>query len=194
MSIFSKWEQVPRVVKIFLLKGLILFVAWKLLYLFILPERVLDAPVTNLVARGTTKTLNFFDKSAIYTTTPSTTKVEADGALYTEGDMDIFKGDRKILIIADVCNGLELIVLYIGFIICMPAQLSRKLIFIIGGTALIFIINILRCAALTQIFLRYPQYMDFSHHYLFTTTIYVFIFLLWLIFSKKLTIHAAVEQ
>ncbi len=170
-----------------------MFVAWKLLYLFILPERVLDAPVTNLVARGTTKTLNFFYRPAIYTTTPSTTEVKADGAVYTEGDMDIFKGDRKVLIIADVCNGLELIALYIGFIICMPAQVSRKLIFIIGGTMLIYIVNILRCAALVQIYLHYPQYLDFSHHYLFTTIIYVFIFLLWLIFSKKLTIHAAVE-
>ena len=59
MSIVEKWKQIPGPVKLFSLKAVILFVAWKALYLLVLlPGRVLDKPLTYMIGVGTTKTLN----------------------------------------------------------------------------------------------------------------------------------------
>jgi len=66
---YHKLDQIPYAVRTFLLKGLLLFVAWKLIYLlFLLPSRVLDRPLTRFTAISAAKTLNYFSHSSGYTT------------------------------------------------------------------------------------------------------------------------------
>lgn len=189
MNIFDKWKQIPKSVKIFLLKGLAIFIIWKSVYLvFLLPGRILDGPLTYSVGAGTAKTLNFLTNSQAFSA-KSGVKFEGEGRKLTEIQvMEIYAQQERALSIADVCNGLELIVLYAGFIMCFPSGALRKTIFILTGTILIYIFNVLRCASLILIYLHYPGYLDFSHHYLFTSLVYGFIFLLWYIFTQKLTL------
>ncbi|MEO8713131.1 MAG: archaeosortase/exosortase family protein [Parafilimonas sp.] len=179
-------NKIPSAVKSFLIKGLIIFVAWKLLYLLLLtPSRILDKPLTDFTAIGAAKTLNFLSHSSDYTTLAEIDEYDADGVRQLQPLMSIYFHGEKQLSVADACNALELFVLYAGFIICFPSALKRKILFIVGGIILICLINILRCAGLAWIFIYYPQYGDFSHHYVFTFIVYVCIFLLWFWFSKK---------
>jgi exosortase/archaeosortase family protein len=99
--------------------------------------------------------------------------------------MEIEAYHERALSIADVCNGLELIVLYVGFILCFPAGVYRKALFILSGSVLIYIVNVARCAALVLIYMHSPALLDFSHHYLFTFLVYSFVFFLWYIFTNK---------
>jgi exosortase family protein XrtF len=188
---YQKLYQIPAPVKSFLIKGLLIFVAWKFIYLlFLLPSRIIDKPLTEITAKGTVATLNFFSASPQYYFKNETDVYEADGLREVQPLSSVFFQNNKILSIADVCNALELMVLYAGFIVSFPAAAKRKTIFIVSGILLIFLINILRCAGLAWIFLYHPQYGDFSHHYAFTFIVYLTIFLLWFWFTKKPALYA----
>lgn len=160
-----------------------LFIVWKVLYLSIfVPNRVLDRPITDAVSVGTAGTLNFFSKPPEYTLKPGV-NVKKDGE--REDVMVISRGNERVLSIADACNGLEVMVLYAGLIVCLPSRLRKKTVFILSGFVLIEVLNVLRCAGLALVYQKYPQYLDFSHHYLFTFVVYAFIFWLWYLFSKE---------
>jgi len=178
------FTRIPKPVKEFLLKATILFVAWKAVYLiFLLPGRVLDKPLTYFIGKGTAATLRLFNHSGNYNAI-STMHLKGLGNQGLEPVMAIRSGQTNLLDIADVCNGLELLVLYAGLILCLPATRNRKLAYIIGGIIGIEILNILRCTGLVLVYLHKPQWLDFSHHYLFTFVVYAFIFWLWYLFSR----------
>jgi exosortase/archaeosortase family protein len=180
----SRFSRIPKPVKEFLLKAAILFVAWKAVYLlFLLPGRVLDKPLTYLIGKGTANTLILFNPSGDYNAIP-TMHPKGLGNEGPEPVMAIRSGQTGLLDIADVCNGLELLVLYTGLILCLPATRKRKLTFIIGGIIGIEFLNVLRCAGLVLVYLHKPEWLDFSHHYLFTFVVYAFIFWLWYLFSR----------
>src|SRR5579859_4596710 len=64
MATFHKWGQIPKSVKLFLFRGLVVFIIWKVLYLlFLLPNRTLDEPLTLAVGQGTIKVLNIMTHS-----------------------------------------------------------------------------------------------------------------------------------
>ena len=192
MEILKKLTPIPWGVKSFLFKALLLFIAWKVLYLvFLYPKRIVDAPLTLVVANGTASTLNLISSESPYTVTHESDQTELAGTIQTEELETINFHNEKTLSIADKCNALEVFVLFAGFIVCFPALTSRKLIFITVGIFAIFIFNILRCVALTLVCIHYPNYVEISHHYIFNIIIYLFIFWLWYLFSKKLTLHAA---
>jgi exosortase/archaeosortase family protein len=217
-----QWKKIPAPVRSFLAKAALFFIAWKILYLsLLLPGRTLDGPLTYLVGISTSKTLNAISHSGDYSAAPG---VNTIGVYPQPGDQPIPAGERvsaardnsipspdrplpekvmavyyhndRVLSIADVCNGLELMVLYAGLIICLPAAIGRKLAFIGAGILLIFLVNVLRCSALVFVYLHYRQYVEFFHHYVFTFLVYGFICWLWYLFSlspgfsKQLTLNA----
>ena len=184
MILSTRFSRIPKPVKEFLLKAAILFVAWKVVYLlFLLPGRVLDKPLTYFIGKGTAATLNLFNPPGNYYAI-STMHLKGFGNQGLEPVMAVRSDQTNLLDIADVCNGLELLVLYAGLILCLPATRNRKIAYITGGVIGIEILNILRCAGLVLIYLHKPQWLDFSHHYLFTFVVYAFIFWLWYLFSR----------
>lgn len=193
MTIPEKWKQVPRPVKLFLLQAIALFVVWKAVYLLILlPNRTLDRPLTDVITIATVRTLNGIahlngaaaphEYSAVPAQHP---KTDAAGATTRwEDTMDIYSHGVRDLSIADACNGLELMMLYAGLIICLPSRPLRKALFIGAGILVIGILNTIRCAGLVLLFLHHPDYVDFSHHYLFSLLVYGAIFWFWWLFSR----------
>ena len=180
----NRWNQIPGSVRSFLLKAILLFVAWKAVFLlFLSPSRVLDGPLTRFTGVCTTSTLNIFSPSN-FSTRPVVDLYNNQGVLDAQPVMAISFQGRRVICIADACNGLELMVLYLGFIICFPAVKSRKWVFASVGIISIMMINIVRCAALAWVYLYHPQYSHFSHHYLFTFLVYACIFCFWIFFSR----------
>lgn len=85
------------------------------------------------------------------------------------------------------CNGMVLYALFSGFIVSFPGPLLRKLWFIPMGVFLIYILNVLRIAALCLNHHYWQHTVDFNHHYTFTFVVYGFIFLLWMWWATRLT-------
>lgn len=184
----TAWDKVPVAVKKFIFTAFAILVIWKVLYLaFLLPNRVLDKPLTYSVGVATTWLLNTYTHSTDYSTRNEISPVATDEGYTPMPLQKIFFHQNNVVSIEDGCNALELFVLYAGFIICMPAKSLRKVLFIVGGIIAIYITNVIRCAAVAYIILYHPRYANFAHHYVFTFVVYGLIIALWLIFSKKLS-------
>lgn len=89
-----------------------------------------------------------------------------------------------LLLIADNCNGLSLMVLFTAILLLLPGSKPHKAWFMPLGLLLIFLLNALRVMALVLIQLYHPEWLDFNHKYTFTALIYAVVFLLWLGWGK----------
>ena len=100
--------------------------------------------------------------------------------------------DRKLwlsnannaIVVAYDCLGVNLLFIFMIFIVAYPGRVKLKVWFIPFGVVAIFLLNAFRMAALTVVVAKHPDQMDFYHHFVFQGFIYFFIFALWWWFSK----------
>ena len=148
--------------------------------LFRSPSALLDRPLTIRVGQQTTALLNLLTGSSSFTSHyQSAGSIAAHNQLGPSANAVVDYQGRKVITIANACNGLELFILYAGFLLCFPATLSRKLAYLIIGLPAIHVANILRCAALCYIGIWRPHLIDIAHHYVFKIVVYGLILLLW---------------
>ncbi len=82
--------------------------------------------------------------------------------------------------ISHYCDGIVLFALYTGFILSFPSnKWAVKLIYIAIGIMLIYIANTIRIVILGILLVKAPQYLEFNHKYVFTSLIYIMIFVMW---------------
>jgi exosortase/archaeosortase family protein len=82
------------------------------------------------------------------------------------------------------CNGLELMVLGSGFILCFDGTWRKRMLYVSAVLSGVFVVNVLRCCLLTVIKTDHPAYFEFAHKYLFNLAGYGFVFLLWMRYVK----------
>jgi len=150
-----------------------------------MPAGVPDRQLTSFVGHGTVAVLNFFSGGHVFDAVKAYQTQKLDGGEVSGQVVDIYWKGENTLRVANACNGLELMVLYAGFLFCYPGRARRRYMFLAWGLLLICVLNIFRCALLVWIFLRYREYLDFSHHFVFTFLVYACIFLLWWRYTKK---------
>ena len=92
------------------------------------------------------------------------------------------------VIVGPPCNGLVLYALFAGFVVAFPGPWLRKLWYIPVGILLIWILNVLRVAALAVNHHYAHSSVDFNHHYTFTFVVYAFIFGLWMLWARRLAV------
>lgn len=159
---------IPPHIATLLVRAALLFGGWLLVYsLIIAPWGVPDALLTGLVVKGTVALLSLFFADA-----------------HSVGH-DIVLNGVEAVSIANSCNGLELIMLYLGIIILMPQSIKKMVLFISCGFVVITLLNILRCSALAYMFLHQMDLADFAHHYVFKIIIYAVVFYGWVLYTKN---------
>ena len=166
----------------FVLKALLIFAAWYMLYeLWLLPDGSLDRWLS----------LNIIGTSA--------------GILEWFG-FDVFAVNRIIGIgeypgveIVNGCNGIAAMGLFLGFILSYPGDFKNRLSFCVVGIGVIYLVNIARIMILVITQAKWPQFFDFTHDYSTTAIFYIVIFVLWMIWvnfadtnftPKKTAAHA----
>ena len=178
----------PPQIKTFLIRSFILFVVWKGLYLLLWSEkRTLDDPLTQIVAKHSVWVLNQITPGNTFTAKPMIAVKNFEGEIQVSRVSRIDRNSKPIMNIADECNGLELFVLYFGFLLAMPAVIKRKIWFGLCGILIIHVVNILRCVGLGLLLMNWDTYFDIAHHYIFKIMVYSTIFILWVVFSKNLS-------
>ncbi len=177
LKLSNRKTEYNKQVLYFFIKLSILVTAWFIIYGLILsPKRIIDKPVTNILAVASAKCINALS--------PNTEKIYTAPYPNHAGSILVQNGE-KVFGIMDVCNGVDLMFIYLCIIVLLPYPLKRKLIFSIGGIIAIIVANIIRITALYLIFKYRSDAFDFSHHYLFTLLMYVLIFYGWVLFIKK---------
>jgi exosortase/archaeosortase family protein len=186
-TIKNRLSKLPRPVVQFAVKSLVLFIAWEILYAFVLlPNRVVDRPLSIFTGKATAAVLNFFAKDKNTHVEEVLQTETAEGIAMTYPKIIIYAGNKKVIGIADSCNGLNLYVLYLGFILVYPSSNNKtRLKFALIGLVAIVAVNILRCTMLALLANKYPHFNFFAHHYLYKIIIYSLVFALWLSFIKS---------
>lgn len=184
----STLADFPPQIKTFLIRSFILFVVWKGLYLLLWSEkRTLDDPLTQMVAKHSVWVLNQITPGNQFTAKPMIAMKNFEGEIQVSRVSRIERNGKPIMNIADECNGLELFILYFGFLLAMPAKIKRKIWFGFSGIFIIHAVNVIRCVGLGLLLMNWDTYFDIAHHYIFKIMVYSTIFILWVIFSKNLS-------
>ncbi|OYX22752.1 MAG: hypothetical protein B7Z06_11210 [Flavobacteriales bacterium 32-35-8] len=117
------------------------FIVWKVIYgAFLYDSQYVDQFLTNHVGEASVIVLN---NSGLFSGFTAKNEIHNDmyaGEMVENRASAIYHNDKLVLYIANACNGLELLVLYIGFIVCMPSRFWRKVLYIILGVIILDII------------------------------------------------------
>ena len=187
INLKSLIKDIPLPIRLFLGKALLVFVVWKVLYSgFLYDSEYLDHPLTTHVAEASATLLNNLGDMSGFTTRRENTSFVFEGGKSIHEISAIYHNNIISLHIANACNGLEVFILYIGFIICMPSSFWRKTKYIILGILLLDAINILRCVGLIYLIEYFEVYFEFAHHYLFKAIVYTATLIIWGYFARKI--------
>ena len=166
---------------IFLAKCVAIYIAWNVLYHgWIEPHTDLQMWVTSKTTTVSTWTLNHFYEGTEFTQVdfPKTRAGAQSTSL-------IRKAGKPLLYVADSCNALTLIVLFMGFILAYPGNWKLKVPFMAVGAVAIFLINVVRVQVLIYNYMHYRSWFDFNHKYTFTIAVYLVVFWFWMLWANK---------
>lgn len=165
----------------FFIRLFLLVTAWTFFWtLFLKPARTIDKPLTYLLTASVVHVVN-----AVSPNTPTIsweTDPKRNCAFLVQNGVNVFE-------IWDACNGIDLMIIYLGIIILLPYPIKRKIFFSVGGVIVIILANILRISLLYLIYIYYRTAFEFSHHYLFSILMYLLIFYGWLLYIKTTKEH-----
>ena len=175
MSLFSL-KFLPKNIQQFLLRSLIIFVVWKILYhVLLFPARIPDRQLTNVTT--------YLTQQLLYINYPNAT-ISVEEKITPLPRNIIYLNNKKVVGLADGCNGLELYVLYLGFLLAFLATAKKIIFYSLLGIAIIFILNTIRCYAITLLNINGSSLSEVAHHYIFKLMIYGVMFLLWVKYTK----------
>ena len=89
-----------------------------------------------------------------------------------------------VMRIVEGCSSISIIILFLSFIIAFSGSFRNTVLFGIFGISLIYIVNILRIIALSDLYYKFPKYQSILHDLLFPAVIYGLTFVLWITWVK----------
>ena len=168
---------------LFLLKFFSVYIGLTLLYKLYLKQY--DNPIqsqvdgfTQLVAHQTQQLLIFFNYNA------STVMHDHQASI------KLFLNKTYVARVVEGCNALSVIILFAAFVVAFTGKLKHTILFILGGSLLIHLLNVLRIALLCIALLHYPQHEEILHGIIFPLFIYGVVFGLWVVWVNKFSIYA----
>lgn len=133
---------------------------------------------TELVGSQTVKILNFFDATSYQTPNLKAASIK------------LFYQKIYIAQIIEGCNGISVMILFAAFVIAFTGKLKHTVIYVATGSLLIHLLNITRIALLCLLIFKFPKQEEILHGVIFPLIIYGFVFLLWIIWVNKFSLHA----
>lgn len=92
--------------------------------------------------------------------------------------------------VVEGCNALSVIILFAAFVVAFSGKWMRTIGFLLVGSFLIHVMNILRIAVLSVALLYYPGQESLLHGVVFPLIIYGFVFGLWVIWVNQFSNYA----
>ena len=134
--------------------------------------------ITKMVSNHTVSLMDVFnqDYRVLPNDTEASTKV-------------IYKG-KFVARIIEGCNAISVIILFAAFVFAFASKWLRTLGYIIVGSILIYILNIIRIVLLVLAIYYYPAYQEVLHGTIFPLFIYGVVFVLWIIWVTKFSRYA----
>jgi exosortase family protein XrtF len=137
--------------------------------------------ITEIVANQSQMLLSVFDDNSY--TMPN----------FKEASVKLFYHDKWVARIIEGCNAVSVVILFISFIIAFTGRLKQTLVFVLIGTIIIHLFNVLRIALLCMAIFHFPEYEHILHGVIFPLFIYGIVFLLWVIWVNKFSSYAKIS-
>jgi exosortase family protein XrtF len=151
----------------FAAKALAIYALWYVAYdLWLLPDGRLDAWLSHNVAAVSGDIMSLLGYEAA-----------------VSGRSVRFPGVDGVYI-ANGCNGLTTVGLFIGFVVAYPGKTVRRLLFIPAGIFAIYLVNVLRIVVMLLAQAHWPAAFDPLHGFGLTTIFYVLVFGLWVLWAN----------
>ncbi|MFN3841571.1 MAG: exosortase family protein XrtF [Cyclobacteriaceae bacterium] len=160
---------------LFLVKFIALYIAGNVLYgWYITSWYPSPDPATNWVTTQSSDILNLFGwETTAYNHIVKPTTY-------------IVHNQKSVIAVYEGCNGLNVIVVFLAFLFAFGPMCAKLFWFIPLGIIVIHLTNLARIILLFLVSVNLPDYLYFTHKYLFTAFIFFFVFLLWLWWVLKL--------
>lgn len=147
------------------------------LYLGSFENNKIDS-ISRLVAINQEQLLNLFHADAAIEENESGTFIK------------LIYNQKYVARMIEGCNAISIIVLFISFIVSFSGKLKPTLFFIVGGSIVIYILNVIRIAILSVLIYHFPEQEALLHGVLFPLFIYGVVFVLWIIWVQKFSLYA----
>lgn len=131
------------------------------------------APITKSVAEQSKYLLNVAGFDA---------KIEQHTS---EMSIKLFINNTYVARVIEGCNAISIIILFIAFIVAFASGFKKTALYILFGSLIIYVINIVRIAIIAWAIYKYPAYENVLHTIIFPSIIYGVTFLLWFIWIQK---------
>lgn len=168
LKLVNKYKSVLRFLAIFIGSYLVFVTLYNLYLKYGGSSRYFPDIITHTVAKQSQSIITAFgyDMKVV----PST----------WEPAMNLTMNGKTLARVVEGCNAVSVMLLFLSFMLAFFGDMKRTLLFIFGGVALIYAMNVLRIALLTIGIYEYPEYADVLHSVIFPAVIYGTVFLLWL--------------
>lgn len=176
-ALLTKYKLVIRFILTFVLVYGVLSIGYKFYLDFSVGSRYYPDYMTHLVGKQTESILNGLE----YRTNIV--------PMLEEPSLLVIVNQKSLARIIEGCNGMSVIILFVAFVIAFSDTFKRTFLFILAGSVLIYVVNLIRVVLLTIGLYHYPWRSEVMHEVIFPLAIYGMVFLLWMYwvnhFSKK---------
>lgn len=176
----KKYLILYRPFLIFLAKFFLTYLVLTLIYqgfLSCFDENSVDS-ITQLVARNTEQFFSFFNVDFLVK--------EVSGEPY----MMLLYNGKYIARMIEGCNAISVIILFASFVVSFSGKLKETLLFILAGSFIVYILNVIRVGLLCVGMYWFPEQESVLHDVVFPLFIYGVVFLLWVIWVRKFSLYA----
>ena len=104
------------------------------------------------------------------------------------------ENDLTILSVFEGCNGINVAIIFVSFLLAFGRPSKRLLWFIPLGLFIIHCTNLLRIGLLFYVTKNMSHYLYFMHKYLFTAILYVAVFVMWYLWLSRIQKYHAMAN
>lgn len=95
-------------------------------------------------------------------------------------------GKDVVLYVYEGCNGMNVMIVFVAFLVAFGGSFRRAMVFAFGGILIIHLLNLLRVILLFNLAASGSVHFYYYHKYLFTASLYLAVFCLWAAWVMKL--------
>ncbi|ULC59244.1 exosortase family protein XrtF [Flaviramulus sp. BrNp1-15] len=172
-ALFIKYKSVLKFILTFLLVYAVLSLGYKFYLQWSDGSKFYPDYMTHLVAKQTESLLNTFGYNTQVLPHPD------------EPSMKLMLNGKYLARIIEGCNSISVIILFISFVVAFSGKLKTTFLYILAGSVLVYIVNLLRIVVLSIGLHHYPEYSEFLHTVVFPGIIYGMVFLLWILWVNR---------
>lgn len=172
-ELIIKYKPVIKFILTFILVYAALSFSYKLYLDASVDDKYYPDYLTNLVAKQSQTLLETFGYNATIEEHPN------------EPSMKLIINNKFVARVVEGCNSVSVIILFVSFIIAFAGKAKTTFLYILAGSVLIYVVNLLRIVILSVGLYHYPWRREELHTVIFPMIIYGMVFLLWMFWVNR---------